>query len=167
MVFQDGPPYSVIQTDALSPEQVIAFTRLARYWDLIANSGRFPASLPLLLKGPSAFAAFADFASWLWVTIARTSGISPEALVDALYAYLIDVRALPAPTVHAALLADYRGSGARAKPLVLQSDLTRAKTAQSAVGESFTRHSGRQRRHLAGSDPQPASPSQERSSHAS
>ena len=166
MVFQDSPPYAVIQTDALSPEQVVAFTRLARYWDLIANSGRFPASMPLLLKGPSAFAAFADFSRSLWVTTTRTSGISPEALVDALYAYLTEVRALPASTVHAALLADYRGSGARAKPLVLQSELTRAKTAQSALGESSARHSGRQRRHLAGLDPQPASPSQERSSHA-
>ena len=124
-------------------------------------------ALPLLLEGKSAFAGFAAFAVWLWNKTQRTSGITPEALVDALHAYLTEVRALPAPLVHAALLADYRGSGARAKPLVLQSDLTRAKTAQSAVGESSARHSGRQRRHLAGLDPQPASPSQERSLHAS
>jgi len=142
------------------------FHATSTYWDLIANSGRFPASLPLLLQGPSAFAAFADFSRWLWVTTTRTSGVSPEALVDALYAYLTDVRAMPASTVHAALLADYRGSGARAKPLVLQSDLTRAKTAQSAAGESSSRHSVRQRRHLAGLDPQAASPNQERSPHA-
>jgi len=55
--------------------------------------------------------------------------------------------------VHAALLADYWGSGARAKPLALQSDLTRAKKAQSKVAETSLRHSVRQRRHLAASDP--------------
>ncbi len=153
MVFQDSPPYAVVQTDALSPEQVLAFTRLARYWDLIANSGRFPASLPLLLEGKSAFAGFAAFAVWLWNKTQRTSGITPEALVDALHAYLTEVRAIPAPVVHAALLADYRGSGARAKPLALQSDLTRAKKAQSTVAETSARHSVRQRRHLAALDP--------------
>ena len=153
MVFQDSPPYAVVQTDALSPEQVLAFTRLARYWDLIANSGRFPASLPLLLKGKSAFAGFAAFAVWLWNKTQRTSGITPEALVDALHAYLTEVRAIPAPVAHAALLADYRGSGARAKPLALQSDLTRAKKAQSTVAETSARHSVRQRRHLAALDP--------------
>jgi hypothetical protein len=153
MVFQDCPPYAVIQTDALSAEHVLAFTRLARYWDLIANSGRFPSSLPLILDSASAFAGFADFARWLWNKTGRTSGITPEALVDALHAYLTEVRTLPAPLVHAALLADYRGSGARAKPQVLQSDLTRAKTAQSAAGESAARHSSRQRRHLAALDP--------------
>ena len=153
MVFQDSPPYAVVKTDALSPEQVVAFTRLARYWDLIANSGRFPASLSLLLEGASAFAGFADLAHWLWNKTERTSGITPEDLVDALHAYLTSVRAFPAPDVHAALLADYRGSGARAKPLVLQSDLTRAKKAQSAVAESSARHSVRQRRHLAAPGP--------------
>ena len=153
MVFQDSPPYAVVQTDALSPEQVVAFTRLARYWNLIANSGRFPSSLPLLLKGKSAFAGFADFAVWLWNKTERTSGITPEALVDALHAYLTEVRSIPAPVVHAALLSDYRGSGARAKPLALQSHLTRAKKAQSAVAESSARHSVRQRRHLAALDP--------------
>jgi hypothetical protein len=153
MVFQDCPPYAVIQTDALSAEHVLAFTRLARYWDLIANSGRFPSSLPLILDSASAFAGFADFALWLWNKTGRTSGITPEALVDALHAYLTEVRTLPAPLVHAALLADYRGSGARAKPQVLQSDLTRAKTAQSAAWESAARHSSRQRRHLAALDP--------------
>ena len=166
MLFQDSPPYAVLQTDALSPEQVVAFTRLARYWDLIANSGRFPTSLPLLLAGVSAFAGFADFAAWLWSKTGRTSGITPEALVDALHAYLTEVRTLPAPIVHAALLADYRGSGARAKPRVLQSDLSRSKTAQSAVGESAARHSSRQRRHLSALDPLPVPPSQERPSHA-
>lgn len=153
MVFQDNPPYAVLQTDAISSQQVIAFTRLARYWDLIANSGRFPASLPLLLEGASAFVGFADFARWLWKKTGRTSGITPEDLVDALHAYLTEVRAIARPVVHAALLADYRGSGARAKPLALQSDLTRAKTAQSALGETSVRHSGRQRRHLAALDP--------------
>ena len=149
MVFQDNPPYSALQTDVLSSEEITRFTRLARYWDLIANSGRFPASLPLLLEGPSAFTRFAEFANWLWNQTGSTSGLTPELLVDALHAYLTEVRNLELSLVHASLLADYRGSGARAKPQVLQSDLTRAKKAQSALAETGSRHSARQRRHLA------------------
>ncbi len=149
MVFQDRSPYAVLQTDALSSKQIIEFTRLARYWDLVANSGRFPASMPLLLQGKSAFAAFADFAQWLWNHTGKTSGITPEALVDALHGYLTEVRQLSTSLVHTSLLSDYQGSGARAKPLVLQSDLTRAKKAQSARAETSARHSTRQRRHLA------------------
>ena len=150
MVFQDDPPYSVLQTDAVSCDEVTRFVRLARYWDLVANSGRFSRTLPLVLEGPSAFGSFADFAQWLWTRGGVTSGITPEMLVDALFDYLTQVRRCDANTVRAHLLADYRASGARAKPRALFAELTRAKSAQSAPHLPSNRHDLRQRRHLAG-----------------
>lgn len=71
------------QTDAVAATTVQRFTRLARYWDLLANSGRFKQSLPLLLAGPSPFAAFLAFSDWLWAAgQQKTSGLTPEILLD-------------------------------------------------------------------------------------
>ncbi len=116
MVYDPAPPYTVRQTGAVDAATMQRFTRLARYWDLVANSGRFRQSLPLLLLGPSAFAAFLAFADWLWQRTGETSHLTPEQLVDALFDYLVTERQLDAHTVRQALLADYLASGARARP---------------------------------------------------
>lgn len=120
MVFDAEPPYTVRQTAVVDAATVQRFTRLARYWDLVANSGRFGRTLPLLLQGPSAFHAFMAFADWLWQHCGETAHLTPEQLVDALFDYLSTVRGLDLPAVRAALLADYLASGARARPQSLR-----------------------------------------------
>lgn len=123
MVYDAAPPYTVRQTAVVDAATMQRFTRLARYWELMANSGRFGQSLSLLLQGPSAFAAFMAFADWLWLHLGETSRITPEQLVDALHDYLIGVRQLDADTVRQTLLADYLASGARARPASLRAVL--------------------------------------------
>ena len=119
------PPYTVLQTGAVSAEQVQSFVRMARYWDLLVNSGRFAQGSRLLLESDSAFAALADFAQWLWQRAGSTHALTPEALLDALFDYLSGMRSLPADTVRHALLADYLASGARSNPRALQGLLPR------------------------------------------
>jgi hypothetical protein len=145
MVFDNAPPYTVRQTDVVSADQLQSFTRLARYWDLVANSGRFAQTLPLLLGGSSPFSAFAQFAHWLWHSQQRTSGLTPEILVDALFVYLCHERSLPEGKVRAALLADYAGSGARASPQALRGPLPRRPVEAGAA--SAAPHTERQQRH--------------------
>jgi len=146
MAYSAEPPYTVRRTDAVSAEEVQSFVRLARYWDLVANSGRFARTLELLLQGESAFAAFASFAQWLWATRQATSGLTPEALVDALFDYLAVQRLLPTDAVRTALLADYVASGARSNPKALQGYLPeRVAPAPSAAAALHQR----QDRHLA------------------
>lgn len=146
MVYAASPPYSVIETGAVDAATVEEFIRLARYWDLYANSGRFPQSLPLLLHAVSPFAAFRAFAGWLWENTGRTSGITPESLVDRLFDYLTQVLGHPAETIRPRLLADYLGSGARANPACLQGLLKdRDKPAARASGglaQRQERHGG-------------------------
>jgi hypothetical protein len=149
MVFDPAPPYTVVQTDAVSADEVQAFVRLARYWDLVANSGRFGQTLTLLLDAPSPFQAFATFADWLWRTQQRTSGLTPEILVDALFDYLCHERSLPEAQVRAALLADYVGSGARASPQALLGHLPRRVPPPQAGEAAAARHTERQQRHAA------------------
>jgi len=150
MVFQSEPPYAVLQTDVLSGDEVQSFVRLARYWDLVANSGRFSHTLNLLLQGTSPFDAFAAFAQWLWQTQERTSGLTPEMLVDALFAYLSVERQLEPDQVRNALLSDYVGSGARASPQSLQGHLPGRQARARLLQQEGAKHSARQKRHAAG-----------------
>jgi hypothetical protein len=120
MCYDAQPPYAVQQTDAVDASTVQRFTRLARYWDLVANSGRFKQTLPRLLQANSPFDAFLNFADWLWHSTGKTSGLSPERLVDALFEYLTGVAAQPPESIRQSLLADYLASGARANPACLQ-----------------------------------------------
>jgi radical SAM superfamily enzyme YgiQ (UPF0313 family) len=130
MVYDPQPPYTVQSTGAVDGETLQRFTRLARYWDLIANSGRFPRSLPRLLAGPSAFAAMLAFADWFWLHRGETHGLTPEVLVDGLFDYLTTVVGQEAEAVRADLLADYLASGARANPACLQGWLTEREAPQ-------------------------------------
>ncbi len=119
MIYDDQPPYTIEQTGEVDAATVQRFIRLARYWDLVANSGRFPATLATLLAAPSPFAAFLAFSDWLWQSTAKTSGLSPEMLLDRLFDYLSGVVGLDAESVRKTLLADYQASGARANPACL------------------------------------------------
>ena len=125
MVYGAPPPYTVLQTAALDADTVQRLTRMARYWDLVANSGRFKFTLPTLLLGPSAFAAFLAWSDWLWATTAATQRLTPEDLVDALFDYLTSQQERTADEVRALLLRDYVASGARASPACLRSVMPR------------------------------------------
>ncbi len=146
MVFDLLPPYTVTQTGAVDRETMQKFSRFARYWDMIANSGRFPMTLRYLLRdAPSPFAAFMAFADWLWAVTGKTSGLSPEMLVDALFAYFSSLPQSDVSQARQCLLADYLASGARSNPLALQGLLPKRENPASQA--STLTH--RQARHLA------------------
>jgi hypothetical protein len=85
----------------------------------VHNSGRFSLGLDLLLGGGSAFNHFLGFSDWLWQTTGKTHEFALEKLLDLLHDHLVGARGLPEDAVRAALLADYRASGARGKPRCL------------------------------------------------
>lgn len=144
MVYDPAPPYTVQQTGAVDAAAVQRYVRLARYWELVANSGRFGRTLPLLLQGGSPFAAFLAFADWLWQRQGETAHLTPEQLVDALHDYLIEARQCDAQQVRAILCADYLASGARARPASLREVLP----AQGApVPRAVRQRAERQARH--------------------
>jgi hypothetical protein len=123
MVYTPEPPYTVQQTGVIDAKTVARFARFARYWDVLANSGRFGQTLALLLHAPpqvSPFWRFMAFSDWLWQQLGATHRLTPESLVDALFDYLSQPSLLPADLVRQALLADYIASGARANPRALQ-----------------------------------------------
>ena len=145
MVYAAAPPYTLQQTAVVDAAMVQRYARLARYWELVANSGRFARTLPLLLQGPSAFAAFLAFADWLWQRQGETAQLTPEQLVDALHDYLIHACGLDAAVVRGALCADYLASGARARPASLRDVLP---PQGAPVSRAARQRAERQARHL-------------------
>ena len=154
MVYDAAPPYTVQQTGVVDAPTLQRFTRFARYWDLVANSGRFGRTLPVLLDASSPFDAFIAFADWLWATTQQTSGLTPEALLDALFDYLCTQRQLPVGEVQATLLADYVASGARSNPRALHGLLPRRDGLSRHVpgGDDSGGLTRRQQRHGAAAD---------------
>ena len=153
MVYDPQTPYTVLQTGAVDFTTMQRIKRFARYWEMVANSGRFASALKLLLVSSapsSAFHNFLNFSDWLWQTTGKTHEFALEKLVDLLYAHLTAVRGLPSSEVTLALLADYRASGARGKPQCLAELLGAQKAALPLAHkkQSGTNLAERQAKHV-------------------
>jgi hypothetical protein len=111
--FSPQPPYNVLATDRIDFPTMQRLSRFARYWDLVANSGRFSRALPLLL-GEAPFANFLAFADALYAATGRTHAIANERLYEHLHAHLL-ARGVVEAAATEVLAADYLASGARGR----------------------------------------------------
>jgi len=114
LVFDPYPPYSILATDRISFADMQRLVRFARYWDLIANSGRFAHTLPVLL-GDAPFANFMACADWLYAQTDATHRIALDKLA-ALVARWLQLRGVA--EAEALLASDYAGKAQ--KPAVKQ-----------------------------------------------
>lgn len=149
MVYDPQTPYTILQNSTVDFASMQRIKRFARYWEMVANSGRFAQGLALLLAPGSAFHNFLAFSDWLWQTTGKTHEFALEKLVDLLFVHLTQVRALEPQQVAAALLADYQASGARGRPQCLAALLAGTQAAPSAAAgkaraERQGRHVGQQ-----------------------
>jgi radical SAM superfamily enzyme YgiQ (UPF0313 family) len=113
MVYSPHPPYEILQTRDIDFATMQRLRRFARYWDLIANSGNFIESTPLIWSGESesAFARFLQLADWLYATTGRKHGIALRQLLDLMFTHLTGTRRLAPATVARALWRDYQRGG--------------------------------------------------------
>ena len=141
LVFDPAPPYSILATDRIDFQQMQQLVRFARYWDLVANSGRFSNTLPVLL-GSTPFANFMRFSNWLFRNVDATNRIALEKLATMVTQWLI-VEGMDAVAAQDLVRSDYAGP-ARVRKQVSEE---KKSTSQEAVS-SLTR---RQARHMAAS----------------
>jgi radical SAM superfamily enzyme YgiQ (UPF0313 family) len=87
LVFDPSPPYSILATDRIDFPTMQRLVRFARYWDLVANSGRFANSLPAIL-GDAPFANFMDLSDWLYAKTDATHRIALERLATLVMEWL-------------------------------------------------------------------------------
>ncbi len=79
LTFDPAPPYSVMATADIDFFTMQRLTRFARFWDLIANSGRFAKTLPMVLSN-APFSRFMALSDWLYATGRTTHGIALDRL---------------------------------------------------------------------------------------
>jgi hypothetical protein len=94
MVYGTTPPYQVVRTGVLDDATVARLARFARYWDLVANSGRFRGALSLVLAADP-FARFMDLADWIYAACGRTHAIPTERLYELVHRWLVERGADP------------------------------------------------------------------------
>jgi radical SAM superfamily enzyme YgiQ (UPF0313 family) len=81
MVYDPYPPYTVLATSLLDFQTMQRLVRFARYWDLIANSGRFANTIVQLL-GDAPFVNFMAFSDWIYTRTDATHRIALDRLAN-------------------------------------------------------------------------------------
>ena len=107
LVFDPYPPYTILANDCIDFASMQRLVRFARFWDMIANSGRFANTLPVVLDD-APFANFMALADWLYAKTDATHRIALDRLA-ALVAEWLRERGHDADTVAALIESDYAG----------------------------------------------------------
>lgn len=79
LIFDPTPPYTILANDKIPFSDMQRLVRFARYWDLVANSGRFQHCLPVMLAHRP-FARFMAFSDWLYEKTDATHRIALDRL---------------------------------------------------------------------------------------
>jgi radical SAM superfamily enzyme YgiQ (UPF0313 family) len=124
MVYSPNPPYEILQNGLLDFATIQRLRRFARFWDLLANSGNFRDTLPLLWdrhgSETSPFDAFLTLSDLLHARMGRSHGIALQDLAEFLFQHLTGLTGhAPEPVAHA-LWIDYQRSGRSDRPAFLK-----------------------------------------------
>jgi hypothetical protein len=148
MVYSPDAPYEVLATKLIDFPTMQRIRRFSRYWDLVANSGNFIETTPLIWAGgDSPFESFLAFSDWLFAQVGQSHGIALVQLAEKLFRFLVDVRGLPKQMVAETIWQDYQRGGRSDRPAFLAEFVAPADTrvGRSQRGNIPTR----QARHLA------------------
>jgi len=119
MVYNPRAPYEILQNRLLDFATMQKLRRFARFWDLVANSGNFVETTPLVLSD-SPFAGFMRLSEWLHARVGRTDSIALARLMELLFEFLIHELQLSTEVVAGKLWRDYQRGGRRDKPAFLK-----------------------------------------------
>ncbi len=111
MVFDPYPPYTILATSLIAFATMQRLVRFARYWDLVANSGRFAHTLPHML-GAAPFDNFMAFADWIYAETDATHRIALDRLARLLEQWL-QVHGMGKTEAEALVRRDQGGDKAR------------------------------------------------------
>ena len=106
-------PYNILRTRDVDFETMQRVNRFARYWDMVANSGRFKNTLPLILDG-SPFARFMQLSDGLYQAVGSTWKISLQRLFVLVFDSLRTRGDVDEAILFEAIQRDYVRSGEKA-----------------------------------------------------
>jgi radical SAM superfamily enzyme YgiQ (UPF0313 family) len=143
MVYDPQPAYEILQNRLIDFATMQRLRRLAKYWDLIGNSGHFIATTPLILGSARAdqtanspFANFLRCSDWLYAKLNRTDSIALARLMELLFEFLTRERALDARATAEILWPDWQRGGRRDVPEFLRAFLPAETTAPARAAKT-------------------------------
>jgi len=149
MIYSPDPPYEILQNDLISFPWMQEMKRLARFWDLVHNSGNFRRTSALLWPDGDVFHGFLDFSRWLYGETRATWQIGLPRLAELLFRYLVEETGREKNEVADSLAADILVIKGRVLPLAIREHVTRMPVERHALGDKLTK---RQSRHLSDHD---------------
>ena len=123
MRYSPAPPYELIENRDLDAATVQRLQRFARFWDLLANSGNFITSAPLIWSKGSPFACFMACSETLYARFTRTHALPLEELAEGLFEHLRTSSGLSVESIARQLWIDVSRGGRRDMPLFLRPHL--------------------------------------------
>ena len=127
LVFEPYAPYTILANKHIDFPTMQRLVRFARYWDLVANSGRFTHTVPVLL-GESPFENFMAFSDWLYANTDATHRIALDRLA-ALVARWLQTRGMSKHDAEQLLASDYAGRNESGSKVKAAAPAARAETA--------------------------------------
>ena len=150
MAYNPSPPYEILQNKLIDFGTMQKLRRFARYWDLIANSGNFLETTPLIWSNgaESPFYAFMHLTEWLHGRTGRTDSIALGRLMELVFEFLTNELGLGVEAVSVVMCRDYQRGGRRDTPGFLK-ELTRDLVGANGQRSNRLTLPKRQARHLA------------------
>lgn len=121
MVYSPHAPYEILQTKLLDFTTMQRMRRFARFWDLLANSGNFVETLPLVWEDGSPFERFMGLCDWLFDTTRQTHAIALTSLYERVFEFLSQKNGRDPRMVAETLWRDYQRGGRSDCPVFLRS----------------------------------------------
>jgi len=140
MRFSPYPPYNILSNKLIDFHNMQRLNRFARYWDIIANSGRFKHCKAILLEN-TPFENFMKLSDWLYAETKQTHKFALERLFFLLHKGMTEALKIDKEIVEKQLIKDHEASGIKSFPKFISNDRKKSmiKKGQSSL---------RQQRHL-------------------
>lgn len=141
--FNPNPPFNILSTRDVSFAEMQQMNRFARFWDMLANSGRFRSTLPLIIDD-SPFTHFMTLSEEIFSRLKQTHKISLLRLFDALFDIATERFAIEEELLLNAITVDFERSGQKSLPKCLKN--MGVSSVKALRGEA-TKGNQRQQRH--------------------
>lgn len=142
MRYNPAAPYEILSNNIINFATMQKLKRFARYWDMIANSGRFKHTKSFLL-GDKPFENFLALSDWLHEETDQTHSIALARLFKLLYKFMAQELKLDIEDTIEFLLKDFADSGIKGQPKFMMSNDKH----HSPIKPDIRRSESRQKRH--------------------
>lgn len=108
MVYSPHAPYEILQNSTIDFATMQRIRRFSRFWDLIANSGNFLLTAPLIWTGGrSPFWSFLELSDWLFARVGRQHAIALRRLAEFLFEFFTLRSQVAAKEIAETMALDY------------------------------------------------------------